>query len=178
MTPDQTLALTRAQNIALLVLDVDGVMTDGGIYVDAQGGIAKRFNVHDGLGIKLAQAAGLEIAVISGLDSPAVAARIKELGIGEYHAGHHHKVPVLQDIFKRRGISPEQTAYLGDDWVDAGPMKLVGLPMAVADAQPEILDLAVWVSRFAGGQGAVREAIRFVLGAKKQLEIAYAWFLN
>jgi 3-deoxy-D-manno-octulosonate 8-phosphate phosphatase (KDO 8-P phosphatase) len=178
MTSDRTLAHERAKNISLLVLDVDGVMTDGGIYVDAKGGIAKRFHVHDGLGIKLAQAAGLEIAVISGLDSPAVAARIKELGIAEYHPGYHHKVPVLKDICARRSVSLEQTAYLGDDWVDAGPMKVVGLPMAVANAQPEIVDLALWVSCAAGGQGAVREAVRFVLGAKKQLEAAYAWFLD
>jgi 3-deoxy-D-manno-octulosonate 8-phosphate phosphatase (KDO 8-P phosphatase) len=178
MTRDQTLARTRAENVALLVLDVDGVLTDGGIYVDAQGGIAKRFHVHDGLGIKLAQAAGLEIAVISGLDSPAVAARVKELGIGEYHPGHHRKVPVLQGILERRGLTLEQTAYLGDDWVDAGPMRLVGLPMAVADAQPEILELALWTSRLAGGQGAVREAIRFLLAAKKQLDSAYSRFLD
>lgn len=178
MTVDVALARSRAERIAILVLDVDGVMTDGGIYVDAHGGVTKRFHVHDGLGIKAAQAAGLEIAVISGLDSPAVAARIRELGIDEYHPGHYRKVPSLQGILERRGLSPEQAAYLGDDWVDAGPMKLVGLPMAVADAQPEIADLALWMTSTRGGHGAVREAIRFLLQAQQRLEASYAWFLE
>ncbi len=178
MTFERSAALDRARNIALLVLDVDGVMTDGGIYVDALGDIAKRFHVHDGLGIRLAQAAGLEIAVISGRESPAVAARIEELGIAEYHPGHHHKVPVLRGILERLGLSAVQAAYIGDDWVDIGPMREVGLPMAVADAQPEVLEAALWVSRFPGGQGAVREAVRFLLGAQNRLERALAWFLD
>lgn len=178
MPVDASLAASRAREVRLLVLDVDGVMTDGGIYVDARGGIAKRFNIHDGLGIKAAQAAGLAIAVVSGLDSPAVAARMAELGITEYHPGHLRKVAVVEGILARQGIGAQQAAYLGDDWVDAGPMELVGLPMAVADAQPEILDLALWVSRREGGHGAVREAVRFILAAQGRLEAAYQWFLG
>ena len=178
MVRDAALAAARARDVALLVLDVDGVLTDGGLYVDARGEVAKRFHAHDGLGIKAAQAAGLGIAVISGLDSPAVAARMRELGIDEYHPGHHRKTGVLQGILDRAGLRPGQAAFLGDDWVDAGPMELVGLPMAVADAQPEILDLALWVSRRGGGQGAVREAVRYILAAKGRLEAAYQWFLG
>ena len=178
MPVDASLAASRAREVKLLILDVDGVVTDGGLYIDAQGGIAKRFNVHDGLGIKAAQAVGLEVAVISGLDSPAVAARMAELDIAEYHPGHLRKVAVLEGILKRLGLGPQQAAYLGDDWVDAGPMELVGLPMAVADAQPEILDLALWVSRRGGGQGAVREAVRFILATQGRLEAAYQWFLG
>ena len=153
-------------------------MTDGGLYVDAQGGVSKRFNAHDSLGVKAARAAGLDIAVVSGLDSPAVAARMAELEIAEYHPGHLRKAAVLEGILKRQGIEPQQAAYLGDDWSDAGPMELVGLPMAVADAQPEILELALWVSRRGGGQGAVREAVRFILAAQGRLEAAYQWFLG
>lgn len=178
MTCDAMLAAARAKDVALLVLDVDGVMTDGGLYVDGRGDIAKRFHAHDGLGIKAAQMVGLQVAVISGLDSPAVAARIKELGIGEYHPGHHHKIPILKGILERLQFSPQQVAYLGDDWVDAGPMGLVGLPMAVADAQPEILDLALWVSERPGGHGAVREALRFLLLASGRLKEAFGWFLE
>ena len=178
MSADAKLAITRAREVELLVLDVDGVMTDGGIYVDARGEVTKRFHVHDGLGIKAAQAAGLSVAVISGLDSPAVAARMRELGIEEYHPGHYRKVGVLEGILARAGLAPHQAAFLGDDWVDAGPMELVGLPMAVADAQPEILDLALWVSRRGGGQGAVREAVRYILAAKGRLEAAFQWFLG
>lgn len=178
MTRDVILAARQAREISLLVLDVDGVLTDGGLYVDGRGEITKRFHAVDGLGIKAAQIAGLMVAVISGLDNPSVAARIKELGIAEYHPGHYRKVPILQEIWERTGTSPEQTAYLGDDWVDAGPMGLVGLPMAVADAQPEILDLALWVTTRPGGQGAVREAIRFLLAASGRLQTAYDWFLQ
>ncbi len=176
MAPDRRAARECARDIALLVLDVDGVMTDGGVYVDARGGIAKRFHIHDGLGIKAAQAVGLAVAVISGLDSPAVAARIKELDIDEYHPGHRHKVPVLRGILERKNLSLAQTAYLGDDWVDAEPMRLVGLPMAVADAQPEIAELALWTSSRPGGHGAVREAIRFLLAAQGRLEAAFQGF--
>lgn len=170
MTPPACDILQRARDVRLLVLDVDGVLTDGGLFYDAEGRILKRFNVQDGLGIKLAQAAGLELAVITGLDSPAVAHRVKELGIDEYHAGHLVKVDLLRAICGRKGLPLERTAYLGDDWVDAAPMRVVGLPMAVANAQPEILGLAAWISRAPGGQGAVREAIRFLLEAQGTLE--------
>ena len=176
MPEDAKLAIARARDVELLVLDVDGVVTDGGIYVDARGEVTKRFHVHDGLGIKAAQAAGLAVAVISGLDSPAVAARMRDLGIEEYHPGFKNKVETLRDILRRKGLTPKQVAYLGDDWVDAGPLRLVGLPMAVCDAQPEILELACWVSSRPGGQGAVREAIRFLLTASGRLADAYARF--
>ncbi len=164
---DDVAMLARA--IRLLVLDVDGVLTDGGLYYDEDGRIAKRFHVPDGMGIKLAQAAGLEVAVISGLRSGAVETRVRELGIEEYFAGKLRKIPIIQDICTRRGLSLEQVAYLGDDWVDAGPMRAVGLAMAVADAQPEITALARWVSSLPGGRGAVREAIRFLLEAQGKL---------
>lgn len=178
MAQNAELAAQRAKDIGLLVLDVDGVLTDSGLYVDSRGEISKRFHAQDGLGIKAAQIAGIVVAVISGLDSPAVAARIKELGINEYHPGHYRKVPILKAIWEKTGIAPDRTAYIGDDWVDAGPMGLVGLPMAVADAQPEILDLALWVSARRGGHGAVREAIRFLLDASGRLATAYDWFLR
>lgn len=156
----------RAVSIRLLILDVDGVLTDGGLYYDHQGNVVKRFHVQDGLGIKLAQAAGLEVAVITGLDHPAVEKRVRELGIREYHAGRIRKDELLADMCRRLDLTPEQAAYLGDDWVDAGIMRRVGLAMAVANAQPEILELAHWVSSKSGGQGAVREAIRFLLGCQ------------
>jgi 3-deoxy-D-manno-octulosonate 8-phosphate phosphatase (KDO 8-P phosphatase) len=161
--------ISRARRVALLVLDVDGVLTDGGLWYDADGAVQKRFHVHDGLGIKLAQQAGVEVAMISGLDQGAAAARARELGISEYHGGHVRKLPILTDILARKGLTFEQTAFLGDDWVDAPVLARVGLPMAVADAQPEILGMALWISRRPGGQGAVREAIRFLLEAQGSL---------
>ncbi|WP_461209486.1 KdsC family phosphatase [Desulfocurvus sp. DL9XJH121] len=164
----------QAARVRLLVLDVDGVLTDGGLYYDHQGNVSKRFNVQDGLGIKLAQAAGLHVAVISGLDSPAVASRVRELGIEEYHAGHTAKIDVLKGICERLKLGLDEVAFLGDDWVDAGVMSLVGLPMAVANAQPEILVLADVITELAGGQGAVREAVRYILDARGDLDAQWA----
>ncbi|MGM0646344.1 MAG: KdsC family phosphatase [Thermodesulfobacteriota bacterium] len=160
----------RAQKIRMLVLDVDGVLTDGGLYYHQDGSIGKRFHVQDGLGIKLAQAAGLEIAVATGLDAGAVHTRIRELGIAEYSSGQTNKVPFVQDILQRRDWRWDEVAFLGDDWVDAAVMHRVGLKMAVANAQPEIKALADWVGDTPGGQGAVREAIRFVLLAQERWE--------
>lgn len=159
-------AQAAAKAVVMLVLDVDGVFTDGGLYYDAKGGITKRFNVQDGLGVKLAQAAGLEVAVATGLDSEAVRLRIRELGIKEYFAGHLDKGDIVREISTRRGIPLEHMAYLGDDWVDGGALRVVGLPMAVADAQPELRELAAWVSAKPGGHGAVRDAIAFILKAQ------------
>jgi 3-deoxy-D-manno-octulosonate 8-phosphate phosphatase (KDO 8-P phosphatase) len=159
-----------AKNVRALVLDVDGVLTDGGLYYDAHGGVTKRFHVQDGLGIKLAQAAGIEVAVITGLSHEAVETRVRELGIREYHHGHVDKLPLLERVRYSLGLELHQMAYLGDDWVDAGPMRVVGLPMAVANAQPEILGIAAWVSKTPGGGGAVREAVRFILESRGELE--------
>ncbi|MBA4358586.1 MAG: phenylphosphate carboxylase subunit delta [Desulfovibrio sp.] len=167
----QLLALGR--NVKLLILDVDGVLTDGGLYYDHQGNVSKRFHVQDGLGIKIAQSLGLGIAVITGLNQGAVEKRVRELGITEYHAGHVDKVPLMEGICSRMGCEKSQVAFLGDDWVDAGVMQAVGLPMAVANAQIEILRLARWVSSVPGGQGAAREAIMFLLGCRGQYEAAW-----
>jgi 3-deoxy-D-manno-octulosonate 8-phosphate phosphatase (KDO 8-P phosphatase) len=159
-----------AARVKVLILDVDGVLTDGGLYYAEDGRVQKRFNVQDGLGIKLAQAAGLEIAVITGLDSKSVAARLKDLGVVEYHAGFKEKWETVEGIMQRLGANAEELAFLGDDWVDAAPLRRVGLPMAVANAQPEVKALAAWVSTVPGGQGAVREAIRFILDAQGKLD--------
>jgi 3-deoxy-D-manno-octulosonate 8-phosphate phosphatase (KDO 8-P phosphatase) len=163
-------ARKRAAGIRMLILDVDGVLTDGGLYYDHEGRILKRFNVQDGLGIKLAQRAGILVGVISGLNSRAVATRVEELGIEYYYPGHHHKIPILKEISEKSGVSFAEMAYVGDDWVDIGPMEVVGLPMAVANAQPEILKLALWTSQYCGGHGAVREAIRFILESQNALD--------
>lgn len=163
-------ARSLAEKVRALILDVDGVLTDGGLYYDAEGRISKRFNVQDGLGVKLAQAAGVEVAVISGLASQAVETRVRELGIEHYHGGRIEKIPLLKDFSDKTEIPLEAVAYLGDDWVDAGAMRMVGLPMAVANAQPEIKRLAAYVTTAAGGHGAVREAIRFILESQGRLK--------
>lgn len=162
--------ITAAKKIKMLILDVDGVMTDGGLYYDDSGRITKRFNVQDGLGIKMAQACNLELGVLTGLTSQAVETRVMELGIRHYFHGFTHKIPVLRQLCSDTGIDLNEVAYLGDDWVDAGPMLHVGFPMAVANAQPEIKKTALWTSSCSGGHGAVREAIMFILRAQDKLD--------
>ncbi len=165
-----------ASDIRLLVLDVDGVLTDGGLYYDLQNQIIKRFDVQDGLGIKIAQAAGVTIAVITGLDSSAVACRMRDLGIRDYYAGFLDKRACLEEIRSRYSLSWEQIAYLGDDWVDLSVMAMVGLPLAVANAQPEVKKIASYVTTAKGGQGAVREIIRHLLMAQGKYEaVLSAW---
>ncbi len=163
-------ALALAKSVRMLVLDVDGVFTDGGLYFDREGMAMKRFNVQDGLGVKLAQAAGIEVAVITGLNAPAVGFRVKELGIEEYFAGRVKKREALLDICGRKGLELPELAYLGDDWVDLAPMELVGLPMAVGNAVLEVRRKAAWISNAPGGGGAVREAVRFILMAQNRLD--------
>ncbi|WP_243546241.1 KdsC family phosphatase [Pseudodesulfovibrio tunisiensis] len=163
-------ARERAAKIKLLVLDVDGVLTDGGLYYDADGRVMKRFNVQDGLGIKLAQAAGVEVGVITGLNHKAVETRVRELGIEHYYPGKRRKLPLFQEMCEKVGVTADQAAFLGDDWVDVGVMRKVGLSMAVNNAVPEVLKEAHWVSTRAGGHGAVREAVQFILDAQGLLD--------
>lgn len=159
-------ALTLAGNIKLLVLDVDGVLTDGGLYFGDDGLVMKRFHVQDGLGIKLAQSLGITIGVITGLDQKPVEIRIRELGIKHYVAGKHEKAPIFKKMCAEVGVNPSEAAFMGDDWIDGGAMKAAGLAMSVPNAMPEILDIADWVSVRQGGHGAVREAIDFIMEAR------------
>ncbi|MEJ5243126.1 MAG: HAD hydrolase family protein [Desulfomicrobiaceae bacterium] len=167
-----------ARKVRLLVLDVDGVLTDGGLYYDAHGHIQKRFHVHDGLGIKMALHGGLQIAVITGLDSAAVRARVTELGIPHYYPGFHRKMDSLARILADEGLEPEQAAYLGDDLVDLAPMRTVGLPLAVPNARPEVLTQALWVTPHSGGHGAVRDAVELILRAQGNWESICAHWTN
>jgi len=160
----------RAQSIRMLVFDVDGVLTDGGLYFESSGNVIKRFDVQDGLGIKLAQKANLELAVITGLRSEAVRSRVLDLGISEYYEGCKDKVGVFKSLAYRYEFLFSQIAYLGDDWVDGPPLAKAGLAMAVSNAQPEIKEMVEWVSQSVGGHGAVREAISFILRAQGKLD--------
>lgn len=164
--------------VKLLILDVDGVLTDGGLYYDAEGKVSKRFNVHDGLGIGLARRSGMHVAVITGQDSPAVAARIRALGIEDYFPGFIDKRESYGKVRQKYGLSREEVAYLGDDWVDLPVMHAVGAPLAVANAQPEVMAAALYVTRAHGGHGAVREAIRLLFHCKGQLEAVYAAWME
>lgn len=166
-------AESRARDIKLIVLDVDGVMTDGGLYFDEKGSVSKRFNAQDGLGIKFAQSAGLRVAVITGLASGAVEARIKALKIEDYYQGTTEKTAALDAIRIRHGFEWSEIAYVGDDWVDFGPLRMVGFPVAVQNAQPEVKELARYITVARGGEGAVREVVMFILQQQGKYQELY-----
>lgn len=171
-------ARERIAKIKLLILDVDGVLTDGGLYYAEDGSVTKRFNVHDGSGIALARRSGIHVAVITGHDKPAVAARMRDLRVDDYFPGLTDKRESYEIIRQRYGLEPEEVAYLGDDWIDLPVMGLVGAPLAVANAQPEVAARAVYVTKRRGGDGAVRETIRLILFCRGELDRAFAAWME
>jgi len=152
-----------AAGIELLVLDVDGVMTDGGIYLGAGGFEMKRFDVADGAGIKYWQRVGKTTAIVTGRSSEAAAARAAELGIVLIRQGAKQKLPAYESILAETGLSDEQVAVMGDDLPDLPLMHRCGLSIAPANAVAEVLAAAGFRTRAAGGAGAVREAVEAVL---------------
>jgi 3-deoxy-D-manno-octulosonate 8-phosphate phosphatase (KDO 8-P phosphatase) len=158
--------VTPAAEIALVVLDVDGVLTDGRLWYGPDGETLKAFNVRDGHGIKSLVAAGVGVAVISGRRSAAVTARMRELGVADVAQGVSDKARALAELLKRNAVDPRRVACLVDDTPDLGLMAAVGMPAAVADAHPDVLAAARHVTRAAGGHGAVREFCDFLLAAR------------
>ena len=158
--------MTPAAEIALVVLDVDGVLTDGRLWYGPDGETLKAFNVRDGHGIKSLVAAGVGVAVISGRRSAAVTSRMRELGVADVAQGVSDKARALAELLKRNAVDPRRVACLVDDTPDLGLMAAVGMPAAVADAHPDVLAAAKHVTRAAGGHGAVREFCDFLLAAR------------
>jgi len=158
--------VTPASEIALVVLDVDGVLTDGRLWYGPDGETLKAFNVRDGHGIKSLVAAGVGVAVISCRRSAAVTARMRELGVADVAQGVGDKARALAELLKRNAVDPRRVACLVDDTPDLGLMSAVGMPAAVADAHPDVLAAAKHVTRAAGGHGAVREFCDFLLAAR------------
>lgn len=149
--------------IKCLILDVDGVLTDGGIWLSAHGEEFKRFHIHDGVGIKRMQNAGITVAVISGRSSGSVSARMAELNVRHVYQGCSDKLSVFNKLIKELQIKPAEVAYIGDDLPDLPVMQVVGLSIAVANACPEVKAAAHWLTEKAGGSGAVREACDKIL---------------
>lgn len=157
--------------VTLVVLDVDGVLTDAGVYVgtgpDGDAVELKRFDIQDGLGIKMLEWAGIPVAIVSGRVSAATTRRARELDVSELHQDNGaQKVPAIQAILDRRSLTWEGVAYLADDLPDLAALCRVGLPAAVANAVAEVKDVAVWVSQKTGGRGAVREFAEALLRAR------------
>ena len=149
--------------IRLLVLDVDGVLTDGTILINDAGQETRGFHIQDGLGITMWKALGRQVGILTSKRSEAVAARARMLGIELLEQGAEDKLPGLARLFAAAGVSAEQVAYIGDDLLDAAVMRQVGYPIAVADAVDAIKKLALYVTARPGGRGAVREAIEHLL---------------
>ncbi|MBI5420279.1 MAG: HAD-IIIA family hydrolase [Deltaproteobacteria bacterium] len=171
-------AAEKAARVRLFLLDVDGVLTDGGIVFDGDGREIKRFHVRDGHGIKMIQRAGVEVGIITGRTSEVVNVRAKELGIALVRQGATDKVAAWREILLEKGISAEETAYVGDDIVDVPLLRQVGFSAAVADAESEVLVAVDFVSSRAGGHGAVREIIEFVLRSSGAWEKIVAKYLG
>lgn len=156
----------KLKHIELLLLDVDGVMTDGRIIWDAHGVETKAFNVKDGHGIKMVQRAGVQIGIITGRTSPVVDLRARELGIEILYQGAIKKLDSYLDIKRRTGLEDHQIAYMGDDVIDVPVLRRVGFSAAPADALPDVAALVDYVARCEGGRGAVRELCDLLLKAR------------
>ncbi|MFO1406455.1 MAG: HAD hydrolase family protein [Steroidobacteraceae bacterium] len=156
----------RARRVRLLVLDVDGVLTDGRLYFGPDGEALKAFHVRDGAGIVAALGAGIAVAIISGRASAAVSRRAAELGIRHVHQGAADKSAVLAGLQRELGIGVEETACVGDDTPDLPMLARAGLAVAVSDAHPALAAAVHWTTQAAGGRGAVREVCDLLVTAR------------
>lgn len=156
----------RALRIKIIIMDVDGTLTDGTLFVLPDGEEVKSYNVRDGLGILLAHLVGFKTAIITGKTSRALEKRAEKLRIDELHQGIMDKKPVLEAILAKHGLKNEEAAYIGDDLGDLAVIKSVGLAGAVADAHPEVKKNCHFICEQGGGRGAVREFIEFILEAQ------------
>jgi 3-deoxy-D-manno-octulosonate 8-phosphate phosphatase (KDO 8-P phosphatase) len=159
------------KNIKLVIIDVDGVLTDGAIYIDSQGVETKAFHVLDGTGISYLHRSGIKTAIISGRNSDAVIHRARELDIGDVYQGVKNKIDAYRQLLKKYTLSDKEICYIGDDLIDLPILYRVGFPVAVANASPLVKKHSAYVTRAKGGGGAVREV------AEKILKFQDKWHL-
>lgn len=169
--------LKRAAQIKLMIFDVDGVMTDGGLYYGGEGEIVKRFNALDGHGVKLLQQSGVETALITARQSGILVQRAAALGITHVHQGAHDKRAVFEQLAASLGLGAEQCGFIGDDVIDLPILIRVGFAASVANGHPEVRRRAHFVTRNNGGHGAVRELCDLILQAQGNYEAALAPYL-
>ena len=160
---DMQTIIEKAKKLKLLILDVDGVLTDGKLFFDNEGNEYKSFHARDGHGIKLLRQTGVEVAVISGRKSNSVALRMKSLGIEYVYQGHEDKRAAFKELLSKVGVTPDQVAHVGDDLLDLPIMTRVGLAIAVNDANFAVKEHADWCTSALGGNGAVREVCDFIM---------------
>jgi 3-deoxy-D-manno-octulosonate 8-phosphate phosphatase (KDO 8-P phosphatase) len=175
-------AEARAKNIKVLIFDVDGVLTDGQIFVipnaEGHGVEAKGFAAHDGLGISLGRLGGLRIGIITKRQSQTVAIRANDLKLEFIYQGQSHKMNAIKEILQKTGFTLDQLAYVGDDIIDLPVMRLCGLSIATANARQQVKSAAHYVTPNAGGFGAGRDAIDFILTAQGTLEKVIEQYLD
>jgi len=170
--------LARFKSIKLLVLDVDGVMTDGGLTIGDDGQEYKTFHAHDGLGMKLLKASGVNLAIITGRTSNVVKKRAESTGVAHFYQGAEDKLVAFNDLMKTSGLQASQCAFMGDDVVDLPPMLKCGLALAVPDSPALVLQHAHYVTIKAGGRGAVREVCELIMQAQGTFDAQMAQFLT
>ncbi len=158
----------RLDGVRLLSLDLDGVLTDGGLYYAADGSELRKYHVRDGMGIKLVQKAGLQVSLVTMSDIPAIRIRTERLGIEHAHMGIVEKLPVLEKICAQLGIGLDAVLHIADDVNDLSVLRAVGLPVAVADAMDAVKGVARYVTEKPGGHGAVREICDLLLASRER----------
>jgi len=168
----------RLQAIKLLVLDVDGVMTDGGLTIGDDGQEYKTFHAHDGLGMKLLKASGVELAIITGRTSNVVQKRAESTGVAHFYQGAEDKLEAFNDLMKACKLEAHQCAFMGDDVVDLPPMLACGLAIAVPASPALVLKHAHYITKKSGGRGAVREVCELIMEAQGTLDAQMAPFLS
>ncbi|QLB13132.1 3-deoxy-D-manno-octulosonate 8-phosphate phosphatase (KDO 8-P phosphatase) [Bisgaardia hudsonensis] len=161
----------KLKKIKLVITDVDGVLTDGSLHYDSNGEVVKTFNVRDGLGIRMLVENGIQVAVLSGRDSPILRKRIQDLGIKLFFLGKLEKERACFELMKQANVSAEETAYIGDDSVDLPAFAICELAFAVADAMPYIKSCADHILQLQGGKGAVREVSDMILKAQGKSDV-------
>lgn len=169
---------SRAKLIRLIAFDVDGVMTDGGLYFSDSGEEFKRFNSRDGQGLKMLRASGVEIALITGRTSRCVEARAKNLGIEHVFQGVENKLETMVKLLNKLKLSRDAAAYMGDDVVDLTVMRHVGLAITVPDSPKLVRENSDYVTQLSGGHGAVREACELIMSAQGTLDEQLAIYLQ
>lgn len=169
--------IERAKKIKLTIFDVDGVLTNSGLFIGDDGQEYKQFNSKDGHGIRMWKEHGGEVAILTGRTSEVVKHRMRDLGVETIYQGYREKLPAFEHLLAETGLESEAIAYVGDDVVDLPVMTRVGLAVAVADAHYAVKPHAHWVTQQAGGQGAAREVCELLLSSQGKLDTALAKYL-
>lgn len=171
------MTIEKIKPIRLIAFDVDGILTDGGLYLSDSGEEFKRFNSLDGHGLKMLKGSGVELALITGRTSRCVEMRAKNLGIVHVYQGVEKKWEAMQDLLGKLQLAPEQSAFMGDDVVDLPAMRRVGLAITVPSASPTVRDHAHYTTKREGGHGAVREVCELIMSAQGTLKVQLAPYL-